>query len=79
METITFKLLLIAFKNITMVLGSMESGVEDLMDDLAERICDLMVEYVKGLGMMLWVLISGPRSMREGWQIREEREKRVRE
>ena len=49
METITFKLLLIAFKNITMVLGSVESGVEDLMDDLAEQICDLMVEYVKGL------------------------------
>ena len=27
----------------------MESGVEDLMDNLAEQICDLMVEYVKGL------------------------------
>ncbi|KAK9988834.1 hypothetical protein SO802_029073 [Lithocarpus litseifolius] len=27
-----------------MVLGSVESGVEDLMDDLAEKICDLM-EY----------------------------------
>ena len=27
----------------------MESGLEDLMDDLAEQICDLMVEYVKGL------------------------------
>ena len=27
----------------------MESGVEDMMDDLAEQICDLMVEYVKGL------------------------------
>ena len=49
METITFKLLLIAFKNITMVLGSVESGVEDLMDDLAEQIYDPMVEYVKGL------------------------------
>ena len=60
-----------------MELGSVESGVEDLMDDLAEHICDLMVEYVKGLGMILWVLISGLRSTREGWQIREEREKRV--
>ena len=27
----------------------MESGVEFLMDDLVEQICDLMVEYVKGL------------------------------
>ena len=44
----------------------MESGVEDLMDDLVEHICDLMVEYVKGLGMILWVLISGLRSTREG-------------
>ena len=60
-----------------MELGSVESGVEDLMDDLAEHICDLMVEYVKGLGMILWVLISGLRSTREGWQIREEREKRI--
>ena len=60
-----------------MELGSVESGVEDLMDDLVEHICDLMVEYVKGLGMILWVLISGLRSMIEGWQIREEREKRV--
>ena len=32
-----------------MVLGSAESGVEDLMDDLAEQICDLMVEYVEGI------------------------------
>ena len=32
-----------------MVLGSVESGVENLMDELAEQICDLMVEYVKGL------------------------------
>ena len=32
-----------------MELGSLKSGVEDLMDDLAKQICDLMVEYVKGL------------------------------
>ena len=48
-ESIALKLLLIAFKNVAMVLGSVESGVEDLMDDMAEKICDLMVEYVKGL------------------------------
>ena len=49
------------------------------MDDLAEQICDLMMEYVRCLGMILWVLIFGLRSMREGRQMREEREKRVRE
>ena len=48
-ESIALKLLLIAFKNVEMVLGSVESGVEDLMDDLAEQICDLMMEYEKGL------------------------------
>ena len=65
-ESIALKLHLIAFKNVAMELGLVESGVEDLMDDLAEHICDLMVEYVKGLGMILWVLISGLRSTREG-------------
>ena len=32
-----------------MELGSVESGVEDLMDKLAKQISNLMVEYVKGL------------------------------
>ena len=36
------------------------------MDKLAKQISNLMVEYVRGLGMSLWVLISGLRSMREG-------------
>ena len=48
-ESIALKLHLIAFKNVAMELGSVESGVENLMDDLAEQICDLMVEHVKGL------------------------------
>ena len=48
-ESIALKLLLIVFKNVAMVLGSVESGVEDLMDDMAEQICDLMVEHVKRL------------------------------
>ena len=48
-ESIALKLHLIAFKNLATELGSVESGLEDLMDDLAEQICDLMVEYVKGL------------------------------
>ncbi|KAK7820408.1 uncharacterized protein LOC112014066 [Quercus suber] len=46
---IALKLLLLAFKNVDAVFGSVESGVEDLMDDLAEQMCDPMVEYVKGL------------------------------
>ncbi|KAF3955915.1 hypothetical protein CMV_018921 [Castanea mollissima] len=43
------KLLFLAFKNVDAVLGSVESGVEDLMDGLAEQMCDPMVEYAKGL------------------------------
>lgn len=46
---ITQKLLQDIFKNVNAVLGSLESGVNDLIEGLAEKMCKPMVEYVKGL------------------------------
>ena len=46
---IALKLLVATFKIVAGVLGSVESGVDELMHQLAEQMCDPMVEYVKGL------------------------------
>ncbi|KAJ7945607.1 putative JHL07K02.14 protein [Quillaja saponaria] len=49
MYTVTQNILSVTFKAVSVVLSSVESGVEDLIQDLAEQICDPMVEYAKGL------------------------------
>lgn len=46
---ITLKLLKATYDHMRAVLGSVEDGVDDLMNDLAERMCNPMVQYVKGL------------------------------
>ncbi|KAK9278659.1 hypothetical protein L1049_028232 [Liquidambar formosana] len=46
---ITLKLLRVTFDHVSAALGSVEVGVEDLMHELAEQMCDPMVEYVKCL------------------------------
>ncbi|XP_048228576.1 uncharacterized protein LOC8275485 [Ricinus communis] len=46
---VTVKLLQHVFNNVNAVLSSVEGGVEDLVQDLASKMCNPMVEYVKGL------------------------------
>lgn len=46
---ITMKLLKALFDYMGSVFGSVETGVDDLMQDLAESMCNPMVDYVKGL------------------------------
>ncbi|MFQ6664543.1 hypothetical protein Gotur_031617 [Gossypium turneri] len=46
---ITQKLLQLIFYKTDAVLSSVEDNVQGLMEDLAERMCNLMVEYAKGL------------------------------
>uniref|UniRef100_A0A5B7BBA1 Myb-like domain-containing protein n=1 Tax=Davidia involucrata TaxID=16924 RepID=A0A5B7BBA1_DAVIN len=43
------KLLQAIFNHVGVALESVEGGVEDLMHELAEQMCNPMVEYVKGL------------------------------
>ncbi|KAA8540610.1 hypothetical protein F0562_024471 [Nyssa sinensis] len=43
------KLLQATFNQVGVALRSVEGGVEDLMHELAEQMCNPMVEYVKGL------------------------------
>ncbi|XP_050221294.1 uncharacterized protein LOC126671554 isoform X2 [Mercurialis annua] len=45
----TLKLLQVIFNNVNTVLVSVEGGVEDLVHELAEKMCNPMMKYVKGL------------------------------
>lgn len=46
---VTLKLLQAIFDFISSVFGSVENGVDELIENLAEHMCNPMVEYVKGL------------------------------
>ncbi|KAJ4838402.1 hypothetical protein Tsubulata_017432 [Turnera subulata] len=46
---VSVKLLHEIFNIVNLVLGSVKSGVEGLMEDLSKQMCNPMVEYVKGL------------------------------
>lgn len=46
---ITVKLLKGIFDHVGSVFGSMENGLEELMQDLAQQMCDPMVKYVRGI------------------------------
>ncbi|XP_022736839.1 uncharacterized protein LOC111289786 [Durio zibethinus] len=84
---ITLKLFQLIFDKTDAVLNSVEDGMEGLMQDLAERMCDPMVEYVKGLkadlkigtcARLLAIVDEMERSMRSGRIELEEARKRVR-
>ncbi|KDP22530.1 hypothetical protein JCGZ_26361 [Jatropha curcas] len=45
----TLNLLQVMFNNVDAILGSVEGGVNNLMQELAEKMCNPMVEYVKSL------------------------------
>lgn len=46
---VTLKILKATFGHVCDVLGSVEGGVDDLMHELAQLMCNPMVEYIKGL------------------------------
>ncbi|XP_052174772.1 uncharacterized protein LOC127789809 isoform X2 [Diospyros lotus] len=46
---VTLKLLRATFEHVDVALGSVEGGIEDLMQELAKEMCSPMVEYVRGL------------------------------
>ncbi|TYI17889.1 hypothetical protein ES332_A07G054700v1 [Gossypium tomentosum] len=84
---ITQKLLQLIFYKTDAVLSSVEDNVQGLMEDLAERMCNPMVEYVKGLradlkigtcARLLDTVDEMERCMRNGRIELEEARKKVR-
>ncbi|XVF54793.1 hypothetical protein PTKIN_Ptkin05aG0210200 [Pterospermum kingtungense] len=84
---ITLKLLQLIFDKTDAVLCSVEDGMQGLIEDLAEKMCSPMVEYVKGLkaemkmgtcARLLAVVDEMERSMRSGRIELEEARKRAR-
>ncbi|MBA0578304.1 uncharacterized protein LOC105785696 [Gossypium raimondii] len=84
---ITQKLLQLIFYKTDAVLSSVEDNVQGLMQDLAERMCNPMVEYVKGLradlkigtcARLLDTVDEMERCMRNGRIELEEARKKVR-
>ncbi|XWS51516.1 hypothetical protein CRYUN_Cryun12cG0182500 [Craigia yunnanensis] len=83
---ITLKLFQLIFDKTDDVLSSVEDGMQGLMQDLAEQMCNPMVEYVKGLkadlkmgtcARLLAIVDEMERSMRSGRIELEEARKRI--
>lgn len=84
---VSVKILKALFEHMRFVYGSVETGVDVLMQDLTEHMCNPMVEYVKGLkadmklGMcarLLAIVDKMDRAMRNGRLELEEAKKRIR-
>ena len=83
---ITLKLFQLIFDKTDDILSSVEDGMQGLMQDLAEQMCNPMVEYVKGLkadlkmgtcARLLAIVDEMERSMRSGRTELEEARKRI--
>ncbi|KAL9422809.1 hypothetical protein AB3S75_034983 [Citrus x aurantiifolia] len=75
------------FEHMSFVFGSVETGVDVLMQNLVEHMCNPMVEYVKGLkadiklgtcAQLLAIVAEMDRAMRNGRLELEEAKKRIR-
>ncbi|KAF2311594.1 hypothetical protein GH714_025120 [Hevea brasiliensis] len=84
---ITLRLLKEIFNNVNAILGSVEGGVENLIQGLAEKMCNPMVEYVMGmkddirngtLVRLLAMVEEMERRIRDGTLQLEEARKKVR-
>ncbi|ESR50204.1 hypothetical protein CICLE_v10033782mg [Citrus x clementina] len=84
---ISVKILKALFEHMSFVFGSVETGVDVLMQNLVEHMCNPMVEYVKGLkadiklgtcARLLAVVAEMDRAMRNGRLELEEAKKRIR-
>ncbi|KAJ9140085.1 hypothetical protein P3X46_030772 [Hevea brasiliensis] len=83
----TLRLLKEIFNNVNAILGSVESGVENLIQGLAEKMCNPMVEYVMGMKddirngtfvRLLAMVEEMERRIRDGTLQLEEARKKVR-
>lgn len=84
---ISVKILKALFEHMSFVFGSVETGVDVLMQNLVEHMCNPMVEYVKGLkadiklgtcARLLSIVAEMDRAMRNGRLELEEAKKRIR-
>ncbi|KAK9187890.1 hypothetical protein WN944_019289 [Citrus x changshan-huyou] len=84
---ISVKILKALFEHMSFVFGSVETGVDVLMQNLVEHMCNPMVEYVKGLkadiklgtcARLLAIVAEMDRAMRNGRLELEEAKKRIR-